>query len=356
MHIAVSLTGEGSGHATRMSALCRALRDRHDVSIWCPLHTRRFMEHRLSGCQFSELPWFQAVYHGNRVLLLTTVRANIGLYLRTGPLALALAHDLQSRSVDGVVSDYEPFLSLAGLLAGRPVVQLNHQGVIDRHPALRFSWFVAWLTNRLMMPPATLRMISSFYNGDVGPLLRQEIAGRRGELASFVLVYARNGFAEHILPVLNLFSGTEFRVFPSEQHDYAESLAACRGVIAPAGHQLTSEALHLGKPLLVFPQDSQYEQELNATMLERSGRGLRGRIEHAAADVGRFLQLIPFFPLRRPAPGLILRLHDSTDQAAARIERVLLRAQERRRRPVGRCGPGRTARSGRQFSSPRVVA
>ncbi|HTW91656.1 MAG TPA: glycosyltransferase family protein [bacterium] len=347
MHIAVSLTGEGSGHATRMTALCRALRDRHEISIWCPLHTRRIMQHRLPGCQFHPLPWLQAVYRGNRVRLLATAWANFGLFLRTCPTAMALARDLQLLSVDAVVSDYDPFLSLAGLAAGRPVVQLNHQGVVDRHPALRLSWFVAWLTNRLMMPPATARMVSSFYSGDVGPLLRPEITGRREKLARFVVVYARNGFAEHILPVLGQLPETEFRVFPSERYDFAESLAACRGVIAPAGHQLMSEALHLGKPVLAFPQDNQYEQELNARMLERSGWGLRGRIQHVAEDVGRFLQLIPSIPLHRPKPSLMFRLHDSTDQAATRIEHVLVTALARRRR--------RPVRPGRRASSPRVA-
>jgi uncharacterized protein (TIGR00661 family) len=337
MHIAVSLTGEGSGHATRMTALCRELGSRHEVSVWCPLHTRRLMQPRLPDSRFYELPWFQAAYDGNRVRLLETMRSNLGLFFRAGLVAISLARELESRQVDAVVSDYEPFLCLAGTMTGKPVLQLNHQGVIDRHPALRWDWFVAWLVNRIMMPPASERLVSSFYNGDVGPLLRPEIAGRREEPADFVVVYARTGFAEHVLPVLDKYPNTEFRVFPSEQHDYAESLAACRGVIAPAGHQLMSEALHLRKPLLAFPQDNQYEQELNARMLERSGWGMRGNIERVFEDVGRFLQFMPHFPLHRPRPGMELRFHDSTDQAARRVEGILeAEIAERPRRPAQR--------------------
>jgi len=337
MHIAVSLCGEGSGHATRMSALCQQLAGRHRVTVWCPEHTREFMRPLLPECRFESLPWIRTVYDGNRVKIAATVRANAGTFLRSGKLVGELARALDDLAADAVVSDYEPFLVLAARRARIPAIRFSNQAVIDRHPALRLSWLVAWLTNRLMMPPAQAQVVSSFYNGDVGALVRSELAGRRGERENFVLVYARHGFAEQILPVLKAFPGQEFRIFPSDRHDFAQSLAACRGVIAPAGHQLTSEAAHLGRPLLAFPQENQYEQELNARMLERSGWGMRGRTDHTLEDVDRFLRFMPYFPLRRPDRGVLFRFHDCTDLAAERVEHLLTAHQAgRRQRPLRR--------------------
>lgn len=337
MHIAMSLSGEGSGHATRMTALCQQLAERHRVTIWCPEHTRELMRPRLPECQFKSLPWIKTVYEGNRVRIVATARANAGAFLRSGKLVSELALALDDLAVDAVVSDYEPFLVQAARRARIPAIHFNHQAVIDRHPALRLSWLVAWLTNRLMMPPAQAQVVSSFYNGDVGALLRSELAGRRVERENFVLVYARRGFADQILAVLQAFPGQEFRIFPSDRYGFAQSLAACQGVIAPAGHQLTSEAVHLGRPLLAFPQENQYEQQLNARMLERSGWGMRGRTDHALEDVDRFLKFMPYFPLRRPDRGVFFRFHDCTDRAAARVEHLLTAHQAgRRQRPLRR--------------------
>ncbi|MBM3315667.1 hypothetical protein FJY71_07530, partial [candidate division WOR-3 bacterium] len=197
MHIAVALSGEGSGHATRMTALCRLLSTRHQVTVWCPRHTCALMAPRLPGCRFRELPWVKTVYCGNRVRLLETVRVNIGLFASSGRLVRTLAADLTQLGVDALVCDYEPFMSRAALRARLPSVHFNHQAVVDRHPAVRWDWLIAWLTNRVMMPRSDGRILSSFYNGDVGALLRPEIAGRHEEPADFVVVYARAGFGEY---------------------------------------------------------------------------------------------------------------------------------------------------------------
>lgn len=326
MHIAVSLNGEGSGHATRMTALCGPLSERHRVTIWCPRHTRLTMQPRLPRCTFHAMPYTPTLYDGNKVRNWATVRANAGLFWRGGRLVRALARKLEALGADAVVADYEPFLPRAARLAGIPSILFNHQGVVDLFPKFQPSWFIAWTVNRIMMPVATGRILSSFYDGDIGALLRPEIAGRREPPEDFILVYARRGFDEHILPVLDKFPGTRFRVFPSREHDFAQSLAACRGMIAPAGHQLTSEALHLRKPLLAFPQSGQYEQEINARMLERTGWGIHGRLKHTERDVSRFLELLPRFPLREPDPRFNFRFDDSTGEAVRLLEQKLEQA------------------------------
>lgn len=336
MHFAVSLNGEGAGHATRMTALCRELAAQHRVTIWCPSHTVGLMRPGLPGCRFHELPGLPTVYRGNGVNMLATFRLNVGILLWAGRLLRDLARELEREEADVVISDYEPFLGWAARPAGIPVILFSHQGVIDRHPEMSRDWLIAWLVNRIMMPPAAARIVSSFYNGDIGTLLRPEIAGRREPPGDFVLVYAREGLSAYIMPVVSRYPGTAFRVFPSDRHDFAQSLAACRGVIAPAGHQLTSEALHLCKPLLVFPQDRQYEQTLNARMLERSGWGMCGQPARAEQDVRRFLQMLPLFPIHEPDAGVTFRFDDSTVEAVRLIERLLGCATVRMRTPKPR--------------------
>jgi uncharacterized protein (TIGR00661 family) len=53
-------------------------------------------------------------------------------------------------------------------------------------------------------------------------------------------------------------------------------LSTAKAVIATAGFTLMSEALYLGKPYLAFPMQGQFEQHLNAHMLDLLGYGAQG--------------------------------------------------------------------------------
>jgi uncharacterized protein (TIGR00661 family) len=323
LHIGVGLAGEGSGHAMRMTALCRALTRRHRITFWCPLHVRELLQRSLPQSTYFRLPYLKAVYRNNAIDNVATVRHNLGLFLSSSSIAALLSRRLRRLRVDAVISDYEPLIVRAARSAGIPVLHLNHQHVIDNHPALRTSWFKAMAVQVIVMRNARPCITSSFYNGDVGPLLRPEITALTPTRGDFVFVYAREAFREHIVPALGAFPQTKFLVFPSAEHHYANSLAACRGVIAPAGHQLTSEALHLKKPLLVFPQKGQYEQQLNARMLERSGWGIIGELPTMTESIETFLGSIDRFPLHEPDPRVRYCLHDDTDRAVALVEERL---------------------------------
>ena len=52
---------------------------------------------------------------------------------------------------------------------------------------------------------------------------------------------------------------------------YWKELCSCEGILCNAGFETPSEALHLGKKLMVIPMKRQYEQECNAEALKRLG-------------------------------------------------------------------------------------
>ena len=79
---------------------------------------------------------------------------------------------------------------------------------------------------------------------------------------------------------------------PFSTTEFAEQLASARAVIATAGFTLISEALYLGKPYLAFPMQGQYEQHLNAHMLEAQGYGVEGKSVDENTLAG-FLYRIP---------------------------------------------------------------
>jgi uncharacterized protein (TIGR00661 family) len=330
LHVAVSLSGEGSGHATRMAALCSALSRHYRLSIWCPHHTHDLLRRYLPHCTFFYLPVIRSIFRDNQIDYIRTFAANTWLFTRANRLVDSLGRKLRRMQVDVVMSDYEPLLPRAARIARLPALLFNHQGVVDRHPAPRFSWLVAWGTNRNMMPYFSRHITSSFYDGDVGPLLRPEITQRQPTSDPFIFVYAREGFRGNVLPALLHFKGVPFRIFPSEDFDFTASLAACRAVIAPAGHQLISEALYYRKPLLVFPQHMQYEQNLNARMLVRSGWGMWSHVRHILRSMDAFFNRFDRFPLHEPDPRVRFCFQDDTPRALELVRACLDSLTKRR--------------------------
>ena len=61
------------------------------------------------------------------------------------------------------------------------------------------------------------------------------------------------------------------RFFPASAEGFLQSMAASSGVLCGAGFETAAEALFLRKPLLVIPQQSQYEQACNAHCLADMG-------------------------------------------------------------------------------------
>ena len=61
--------------------------------------------------------------------------------------------------------------------------------------------------------------------------------------------------------------------WPLSRDGFLHELRACSGVVSNAGFELASEALSLGKKLLVKPLDGQLEQLSNALALEKAGLG-----------------------------------------------------------------------------------
>ena len=69
------------------------------------------------------------------------------------------------------------------------------------------------------------------------------------------------------------YDGGNVRLRPFSRNDFIDDLKNCNGVICNAGFELASEALHIGKKLLVKPLAGQLEQLSNAHVLQMLGLG-----------------------------------------------------------------------------------
>lgn len=261
------------------------------------------------------------VMNGAEVDYLATVAANLPGLLSAGASVSALAGDLTEFRPDGVLSDFEPFLPEAASRLGLPILQLNHPGIVTRMGGGEPEALLARLVASRMMGRFDRLVLSSFYEGDVGPIIRPEIlrTRRHARRGDYVVVYAKDEFRERLRDVLDRIPGHRLRYFPDPAEDFPSALSGCRAVIAPSGHQMAAEALCLRKPIFAIPISGQYEQRLNGMMLRASGRGDWAAPDSFEEPVRRFLAESATYP-RAPDPGYRFRFRDDGPRAVRIVE------------------------------------
>lgn len=298
MRIAWGVHGYGRGHAMRVLALAAGLRERHELRFFAGGQAG---ESAFGGERPEPLPCLAYAYRGARLSWTRTLAANGGLVadlLGRGPRQRDVRRRLEAFGPALVISDSEPFLPRAARELGVPVLGLDHVGVIAHcRPTVPWRDRPRLLVDRtaylalLGRPDAAV--VSSFYAPPtagpevhlVPPILRPAVSRAVPRAGDHLLAYfntprlvrpatlaALEGAG---CPVRLYGSGRVGRAgavehLPFDEAAFVEDLASCRGVVASAGHQLISEALHLGKPMLLRPEETA-EQRLNAREAARLG-------------------------------------------------------------------------------------
>ncbi|HVO20064.1 MAG TPA: glycosyltransferase family protein [Anaeromyxobacter sp.] len=345
MRLAYGVHGYGRGHAVRSLAVLSRLTSRHEVLVLAggdaaPL-LRRYRP--------LPLPAFTFGYHGTRLSAARTLRANAALLAAlalAGPPVARIERLLDSFRPEVVVSDSEPLVLRAAGRLGIPRLVFDHVGVVGwcRPPAplgdaLRLGR--DGLAYRLLMGNPERVVVSSFFDAPprradvrvVPPVLRERVLRAEAADAGHLLVYLNQ--PRLLTPaVLSAIAGAgapavvygagrlgregavRFRAI--DEAAFVDDLASCRAVLATAGHQLAAEALHLGKPLLLCPEDSA-EQRLNARELVRLGAARVVRPRELSADLLR-----AFLAGATPRGGAAGRIRrDGNDRALEVLEEQL---------------------------------
>ncbi len=301
MRIVYGVFGYGRGHATRAMGVLPELTKRHQVLLLAggdalealaPLHP------------VIPIPTLRYAYAGSRLSALETLRQNypvVSDLLSFGEEEQRVTDLLAAFKPHVAICDVDPFTHRAAARLGVPRISFDHFGILaycrphvplrHRPAALRDA-----LVYRLLVGQPERAIVSSFYSAPparsgvrcVGPLLRDELFAVKAERGDEVLVYLNQGrhqytpHVEHALrtldnPVLVYGTGEEgtdgsITYRRTDNRRFIEDMARCRALVCTAGNQIVGEALHLGKPLLVLPEEST-EQRVNACAVERLGIG-----------------------------------------------------------------------------------
>ncbi len=338
MRITIAINGEGRGHFSRARALAEHLSKSYDITFRAPQHLCDELRSLFPQACVKTIPYLAFVQKGFSIDYAKTVMVNLALVARSFRIHTRIARELREDRSQIVISDFEPFCSRAAKLAGIPVLQLNHPAIVQRTDDRSFAGLVSRIVSAYMTAKADRTIVCSFFNGDVGPIIRSALRNQKRSDGNYFVVYQKDMYREHLEPVLNKIGQSQFRIFPNAKADYEASLAGSAGLIAPAGHQSISEALALGKPVFVIPVEGQFEQELNARMLRESGAGDASTIQDLSERLPRFIADIEQYRLRLRnftqedsfSTGRTWHLSDDTDRAVSLVEQFI---QESRIRP-----------------------
>ena len=332
LRVLFAVQGEGRGHMTQALAVAAWLRARgHTVErVLMGESARRqppaFVRDGL-GAPIHPIPSpnFVADARGG-IRLGQTVVEGFRAWRRYLPTLRLLDRHVAEVRPDVVVNFFEGMTGLWGLVRrpAVPVVAVAHQFMFGP-PSYRFApgapvqQAVLRFYTRVVGGGARVRLALSLYPAapvprkrlvPVAPVLRPEVhalAAAGPTTDGSLLVYLMEpAMAEGLRSWSERHPGVPVHVFwdgpactdgpalhfhPLDGTHFLERMAACGAVACTAGFEAVSEAMLLGKPVLMVPVPGHYEQACNALDGERGGAGLAAR----TFDLDRFFGFLPTY-------------------------------------------------------------
>lgn len=315
--IVYGVSGEGSGHTSRaMAILPHLIEQGHEVKVVGYDRSYRDLKNRFDVFETEGLTIGQA---DNEVSITKTITENLARVPRGHAKSKELKKELfKGFKPDVVVTDFEPMTAYLANYFEIPLITLDNQHrmrYVDLTVPDKLAPGIA-LTKaiiRAMIPKPDVSLVTTFHFGEVTndrtflfpPLIRPLILSATSTIDDHIVVYFTKG-AESFVNRLRDHKQERFRVYgydkegtedniifrPFSREGFIQDLASCKAVMASAGFTLITEALHLKKPYLALPTRGQFEQELNAVMLDEMGCG-KGALKVTGETIGDFLYQLP---------------------------------------------------------------
>jgi uncharacterized protein (TIGR00661 family) len=298
--ILYGVMGDARGHVTRALTVAQQMPD--DEFLF--LGGGRVHDLAAEGYAVEDIPMPATFYRNNQVDIVPTVRNALKVFLGRRKVIRRIGELIDAFDPDLIVTDYEYFTPLAARNKGRPCVSVDHQHILthcvyDTSTEEAFGRITTNLTVRLLYSNASIFLILSFYSlpakdaktTQVLPtIVRKAVMEHHASDGDHVLVYQTSPTFHRLFPVLEQASrrfiiygfdklpsrkNLVFRTFSRDA--FLQDLASCGYAITNGGHNVISEALYFGKPVMAFPIRNAYEQYLNAHFLEQLGYGVSFR-------------------------------------------------------------------------------
>ncbi|MCL1113394.1 MULTISPECIES: MJ1255/VC2487 family glycosyltransferase [Shewanella] len=279
MKILYGVQGTGNGHISRARVMAKALAHHHiDVDfLFSGRSPEQYFDMQCFG-HFQTRNGMTFITENGRVSVAQTAKKN----LMTNIFSEIKQLDLSG--YDLVLNDFEPVSAWAAKQQQVPSIAISHQAALQYPvPKQGTSWFNELLLNRFAPVDISLGCHWHHFGFPILPPF-VEVSASRGDYSHQILVYLPFEDADRIADFLAPFEQYQFFVYHStkplkkggdnihwhgfNRDGFKQHMSQCGGVIGNAGFELASEAMTLGKKLLVKPLLGQFEQLANVAALQ----------------------------------------------------------------------------------------
>ncbi|UII24217.1 glycosyltransferase family protein [Fulvivirga ligni] len=199
--------------------------------------------------------------------------------------------DFPIEKYDLIINDFEPITAWAARRKGMKCIGLSHQGALlsEKCPKPDSNDIVGKMILKRYAPVTQNygfhfdAFDENIYTPVVRKCIREVKPTDKGHYTVYLPAYAD----EKIIKVLSQVKDVKWQVFskhssqayaqenvsitPINNDAFINSITSSTGVLCGAGFETPSEAMFLGKKLMVIPMEGQYEQHCNAAALKAMG-------------------------------------------------------------------------------------
>lgn len=283
MRILYAIQGTGNGHLTRARDVYPELKKYSEVDVL------------ISGIQADVDVPFPVKYRLYGLSFIFGKHGGVDIWATVKNMKLLrLMRDIMKLPVhkyDLIINDFEPVSAWACKLGKKPCISLSHQSAV-LHPDAPKPAHSDWMGTSVLKhyAPAAKSYgfhFTSFAKNIFTPVIRKEVRQLQISEEGHYTVYLPAYSDEELVKHLSVFPEVRWEVFskhnreafafknihvrPIENSAFIQSMATSNGVLSGAGFETPTEALYLGKKLLVVPMSGQYEQQCNAAMMASMG-------------------------------------------------------------------------------------
>ena len=286
MKILYGVQATGNGHITRARALNKYLKQNPEIEVEY-LFSGRPREDFFDMEEFGEFRCCKGLtfaYEAGELKILRTAQQNS---------MLQLWKDIKSLDLDQydiILTDFEPITAWAAKRAKKKCIGIGHQYAFYHGVPKRGADFMPSLIMKYFAPASMglglhwhhfdhpiLPPIAETHDTD-SPVDPKKIVVYLGFEAPEEVIQLLEPFDQYLFCFYGPFPKYESRghiqLKPLSRDGFQQDLATASGVICNAGFELSSEAIQLGKKILVKPLHGQMEQLSNAEAIESLGLGM----------------------------------------------------------------------------------
>ncbi|WP_087025297.1 MJ1255/VC2487 family glycosyltransferase [Thaumasiovibrio subtropicus] len=285
MKILFGVQGTGNGHTSRAREMARAFRER-GVGVEVD-----FLFSGRPADQYFDMEVF-GDYQVRRGFTFITENGHIN-HVKTALSnnLFAVAREVQQLDLSGydlVLNDFEPVSAWAAKRQKVPSVGVSHQcSFLHQVPIQGQNVLDKGIIHYFAPTQQQLGLHWYHFEQPILPPIIPAMAMDKVSDNGRVLVYLPFESPDEVITLLSHFSEQTFDFYhplhtefeekqnvhchPLSRDGFHRALLSCSGVIANGGFELPSEAIGIGKKLLLKPLQGQFEQESNVMTLEMMG-------------------------------------------------------------------------------------